>query len=92
MFLLLAMGECLPVAVAPCDNKTNQIHVSMQERSRLVRDMKLTLWQLGQMGVSLMIAVPALYIVLSRGYPPQEKNWAFTTLGTILGFWLRGKR
>jgi hypothetical protein len=33
----------------------------------------------------------ALYIVLSREYPPQEKNWAFSTLGTILGFWLRGK-
>jgi hypothetical protein len=53
--------------------------------------MKLILMQLGQIGVSVIIAVPALYIVLSKEYPPQEKNWAFTTLGTILGFWLRGK-
>jgi hypothetical protein len=53
--------------------------------------MKISLMQLGQIGASVVLAVPALYIILSGGYQPQEKNWAFTTLGTILGFWLRGK-
>jgi len=48
--------------------------------------------QIGQLGVSVLLVVPALYIVLSNGYPPQEKNWAIATLGTILGFWLRGKQ
>jgi hypothetical protein len=54
--------------------------------------MKITMMQVGQLGVSVVLAVPAIYIVLSNGYAPQEKNWAFTTLGTILGFWLRGKQ
>jgi hypothetical protein len=53
--------------------------------------MKITLMQLGQIGASLIFALPALYIILSSGYQPQEKNWAIATLGTILGFWLRGK-
>jgi hypothetical protein len=53
--------------------------------------MKLTLTQFGQIVTSVLLSGAALYIVLSREYPPQEKNWAFSTLGTILGFWLRGK-
>jgi hypothetical protein len=54
--------------------------------------MKITLVQVGQLGVTIVVAVPALYIILSGGYQPQIQNWAFTTLGTILGFWLRGKQ
>jgi hypothetical protein len=53
--------------------------------------MKLTLTQFGQIVASAFLSAAALYIVLSRDYPPQEKNWAFSTLGTILGFWLRGR-
>jgi hypothetical protein len=53
--------------------------------------MKITVMQLGQIGASLLIMMAALYIILSGGYQPQVQNWAFTTLGTILGFWLRGK-
>jgi hypothetical protein len=48
--------------------------------------------QLGQLGVTIIVAVPALNVILSGGHQPQIQNWAFTTLGTILGFWLRGKQ
>jgi hypothetical protein len=44
-----------------------------------------------QIGVSAFIGVPAIFVVLSKRYPPREKHWAFSTLGIILGFWLRGK-
>ena len=44
-----------------------------------------------QMGISLLFGAPAIFVVLSERYQPREKHWAFTTLGTILGFWLRGK-
>lgn len=60
-------------------------------QNQVERFMKLTLMQLGQIGATLLLALPALYIILSKEYPPQEMNWAFATLGTILGFWLRGK-
>jgi hypothetical protein len=75
--------------LAPFKNTGISIQASMQ--NQVERFMKLTLMQLGQIGATLLLALPALYIILSKEYPPQEMNWAFATLGTILGFWLRGK-
>jgi hypothetical protein len=39
---------------------------------------------------SAILSVAALYIILSRRYAPQDKHWAYGTIGTVLGFWLRG--
>ncbi len=44
-----------------------------------------------QIGMSIFFGLPAIYMVLSKRYTPREKNWAYSTLGLILGFWLRGK-
>jgi hypothetical protein len=44
-----------------------------------------------QVVISLVLMVAALLIVLSHAYDSQEKHWAYGTLGTILGFWLRSK-
>ena len=44
-----------------------------------------------QMAISLFLGAPAIFVVLSKRYQAREKHWAFTTLGTILGFWLRGR-
>lgn len=44
-----------------------------------------------QVGMSIFLGLPAIYVLLSTQYVAQEKNWAYSTLGTILGFWLRGK-
>jgi hypothetical protein len=35
---------------------------------------------------------PLLFVILSGGYDPNSKNWAFGTVGTILGFWLKASR
>lgn len=40
--------------------------------------------------VSLFIGTPAIFVVLSQRYQARDKHWAYTTLGLILGFWLRG--
>jgi hypothetical protein len=42
--------------------------------------------------VSIVILGCAVYIVLSHSYDLQEKHWAYGSLGTILGFWLRGSK
>jgi hypothetical protein len=34
-------------------------------------------------------AVAALFVILTKWYGPQEKHWAFGTLGLLLGYWLR---
>jgi len=39
--------------------------------------------------ISLGLATAGLWIVLSHAFTPEEKHWGFTTLGTILGYWLK---
>ena len=39
--------------------------------------------------VSLVTMSAAIFIVLSPTYSPQDKHWAYGTLGTILGYWLK---
>jgi hypothetical protein len=40
--------------------------------------------------VSGTVLGAALYVILSRKYPPKVEHWAYATVGTIVGFWLRG--
>jgi hypothetical protein len=39
--------------------------------------------------VSLIALLSALYVILSKKYPPKVEQWAYGTIGMILGFWLR---
>lgn len=39
--------------------------------------------------VSLIVLLAALYVILSKKYPPKVEHWAYATIGTLLGFWLR---
>jgi len=39
--------------------------------------------------VSSVVLAASLYVILSKRYTPQDKHWAYATVGTILGFWLR---
>jgi hypothetical protein len=40
--------------------------------------------------VSLIVLTAALWVILSKKYPPKVEHWAYATVGTVLGFWLRG--
>jgi hypothetical protein len=44
-----------------------------------------------QVLLSLGLAGASLFIILFHAYDPKDKHWAYGTLGTILGFWLRSK-
>lgn len=39
--------------------------------------------------VSGVLLIAALYVILTKKYKPEDKNWAYGALGTIAGFWLR---
>jgi hypothetical protein len=41
-----------------------------------------------QVTLTLILTGTSLVVVLSKRYGPKDKNWAYGTLGTILGFWL----
>ena len=56
--------------------------------------MKAVQWKFnGQMimriAVSLSLLGASLVVILSGGYDPNIQHWAFATVGTILGFWLK---
>jgi hypothetical protein len=39
--------------------------------------------------ISMTVLAAALYVILSKKYPPKVEHWAYATIGTVLGFWLR---
>jgi hypothetical protein len=39
--------------------------------------------------ISLLVSVASLVVILSRKYKNESEKWAYGTLGTVLGFWLK---
>jgi hypothetical protein len=44
-----------------------------------------------QITVSLILLGVGLYVILSKQYATADTNWACGTVGTVIGFWLKGK-
>lgn len=42
-----------------------------------------------QLAISAILLVAALFVILTKKYPPQDKHWAYGALGTVVGFWLK---
>jgi hypothetical protein len=43
-----------------------------------------------RVAVSLLVLGASLFVILSKRYGPKDKHWAYATVGTLLGFWLKG--
>jgi hypothetical protein len=43
-------------------------------------------------GLSVVLTAASLFVILRKDYGPKDKHWAYATIGTILGFWLRGPK
>jgi len=41
-----------------------------------------------RIAITGVLLCASLFVILSKRYSAQEKHWAYTTVGTILGFWL----
>jgi hypothetical protein len=39
--------------------------------------------------ITAVLLAAALYVILARKFSAQDKNWAYGTLGTLVGFWLK---
>jgi hypothetical protein len=61
---------------------------SAQEQEQLIKKEERQR-RLIQAVVSLCFFVPSLFVVLSRRFSEKDKWWAYGTLGTVLGFWLK---
>ncbi len=61
-------------------------HVNSAIPSKRISSLRVAM----QIVVSLLLLLPCLVVILSNSYDPNSKHWAIGTVGTILGFWLRG--
>ena len=43
-------------------------------------------------GLSTALTAASLFVILRKDYGPKDKHWAYSTIGTLLGFWLRGPK
>jgi hypothetical protein len=43
-----------------------------------------------QVALTLALGGAAIWIVLATAHGPDDKKWAYGTLGTVLGYWLKG--
>jgi hypothetical protein len=43
-----------------------------------------------QVIISLVLLGASLYFVFSGSYDADRQKWAFATIGTLIGFWLKG--
>jgi hypothetical protein len=39
--------------------------------------------------VSLAVLAVTLFVIIAKRYGPRDKHWAFSTVGLIIGFWLK---
>ena len=39
--------------------------------------------------LGLMVLASGLYVILSGTYADSEQKWAYSAIGTVLGFWLK---
>jgi hypothetical protein len=42
-----------------------------------------------QLVITAVLLVAALFVILTKRYPAQDKHWAYGALGTVVGFWLK---
>jgi hypothetical protein len=49
----------------------------------------LTVREWVQIIISVVLLVASFLVVRSPKYGPNDKHWAYGTIGTLVGFWLR---
>jgi hypothetical protein len=42
-----------------------------------------------QVTISAILMAASLLVILSRKYGPKEQNWAYGTIGMLIGFWMK---
>jgi hypothetical protein len=43
-----------------------------------------------KMTVTLILLFASLFVIMSQRYPARDKHWAYGTIGTLIGYWLKG--
>jgi hypothetical protein len=43
-----------------------------------------------QVALTLALGGAAMWIIVAKEHGPDDKKWAYGTLGTLLGYWVKG--
>ena len=70
----LGTGVALRLTVA-ANRQSSRCRVDMREWVQII--------------ISVVLLIASLFVVLSPKYGPKDKHWAYGTIGTLVGFWLR---
>jgi hypothetical protein len=66
--------------------RMNAQNDATRERDRLAQEKEFFM----QAGMSLVVCCASLFVILANRFAPTDRHWAYATVGTLLGFWLRG--
>jgi hypothetical protein len=78
---------------APSDQET---YNGLRQHGRLDQEMYnrlLLIYQfrpLIQLSVTVVLLCASLFVILSKRYTTTDRHWAYATVGTLIGFWLKG--
>ena len=84
-----------PAIKAQLDERLKELNalsataVITQATQATLKDLTQNARQLVAPIISLIVSLASLFIILSKKYKAESEKWAFGTLGTILGFWLK---
>jgi hypothetical protein len=54
--------------------------------------LKIDVQEIMQVIISIALLASGLFVVLSHEYGATEQHWAYGSMGTVVGFWLRPTR
>lgn len=92
LLLVVKFGGDLSVPLHALNLNVDSSKLNAPQRAALVADIarrQEVLHTYVRIGISLLIILSALFVVLSQSYGDAEQKWAFGSIGTVLGYWLK---
>jgi hypothetical protein len=59
------------------------------EGTKLVEEGTFSTRMIVQILISVLLAAASLFVIVSDRYGSKQQNWAYATIGVLLGFWLK---
>ena len=89
IFSVFLLG-CLSLSRYAPDAPQSEVPFRTLARNRL----RLRLAAVGRLRMQVVLTLAlggaAIWIIMGTEYGPDDKKWAYGTLGTVVGYWLKG--
>jgi hypothetical protein len=88
-FSALVLG-CLSFSRYAPDMPRSEVRARMLARKLLSDHLAIGGRLRMQLVLTLALGGAAIWIIVAAEHGPDDKKWAYGTLGTLLGYWLKG--